>query len=373
MTPTVQTVIDKALSQVGGYFPGRSPYGVWYDSKFAKNGGIYDAAQFCAMGLSWVFDQAGGADIFPAHAYTPSGVAAWKARGQWNDGVKGIQPGDIVYFDFPGKPDRVSHVGLAISSWRNGVDLVEFNTSGTAFGDQRNGRTVARKRRTSSIVGYGRPAYGSADNNITSRSTADIQRLVGAEPDGIYGPDTTAKVVAWQAANGLEADGIWGPLSDAKGFPRNEPAASRSGRDDLKKPFIVPTLSRGSKSEYVDDWQHVLREMGYTSVGAVDGDYGPKTTQATKNFQASAGLAADGVAGPITVSASLLRDGDRVLAEGDGGPDVVLLQFIVGAKPDGAFGPATRAAVQAVQRGFGVSPDGVVGPIFVQHYRKAAS
>lgn len=378
MTATVETVIAKALSQVGGYFPTRSPYGAWYDDNHGGNRGIYDAAQFCAMGLSWVFTQVGAADIFPMHAYTPSGVAAFKARGQWHDGVKGIQAGDVVYFDFPGAPNRVSHVGLALGPWRSGVDTVEFNTSSRSEGgDQRNGRTVARKRRTASIVGYGRPAYGSRGSeqpsrggergNVTGRSTEDIQRLVGAEPDGIYGPDTTAKVVVWQRANGLEPDGIWGPLSDAKGFP---PAAPASGS---KSPRILPTLGRGVDSEFVDDWQQSLREMGYTSVGASDGDFGAKTERATRNFQAAVGLAQDGVAGPLTVSAALLRDGDRVLAEGDTGADVVLLQYIVGADTDAVFGPATKAEVQAVQRGFGVNPDGVAGPIFVEHYRKAAS
>ena len=114
MTATLKEITSRALSQVGGYFPHNSPYGIWYDSKYNKNRGAYDAAAFCAMGLSWVFATEGALDIFPVHAYTPSGVNAWKERGQWHAGTKGIQPGDVVYFDFPGAPDRVSHVGLAL-------------------------------------------------------------------------------------------------------------------------------------------------------------------------------------------------------------------------------------------------------------------
>lgn len=380
MTTTLEAVIRRALSQVGGYFPHASPYGVWYDDNYGGDHGMYDTASFCAMGLSWTFAHEGGADIFPIHAYTPAGVNAWKAKGQWHDGTKGIQPGDILYFDFPGGPNRVSHVGLALSSWRSGVDTVEFNTSGYAEGDQRNGRSVARKRRTSSIVGYGRPAYGDGPTpepppsvepdaeiggNYTDRPTKDIQALVGAEPDGIYGPDTTAKVKAWQAANGLVPDGDWGPLSDAVGFP---PVAS----GESKPPVVLPVMYSGTHTGFEDDWQRVLQQMGYTSVGAADGEYGPKTAQATKNFQAARGLEVDGAAGPMTVSISWLSDGDSVLAEGDSGARVTLLQHVVGTDPDGSFGPNTRAAVQAVQRHFGVDPDGVVGPIFVQKYREAA-
>lgn len=373
MTATLESVVNKALSQVGGYFPGNSPYGVWYDDAYGGGKNVYDAAQFCAMGLSWVFATEGASDIFPMHAYTPSGVAAWKAKGQWHDGTAGIQPGDVLYMDFPGAPNRVSHVVLALSGWRSGVDTVEFNTSGTVAGDQRNGRVVARKRRTSSIVGYGRPVYGDGPaaeevgGNYTDRPVTDIQALVGAEQDGVYGPDTTAKVKAWQSANGLVPDGDWGPLSDAKGFPPAAPAA------EAKEPFIVPVMHKGTGTGFEHLWQRVLIEMGFTSVGAADGSYGPKTVQATKNFQASSGLAQDGAAGPLTVSASLLRDGDRVLALNDQGADVCLLQNIVGAATDDSFGPATQAEVQAVQRGFGVNPDGVVGPVFVQKYREAAS
>jgi peptidoglycan hydrolase-like protein with peptidoglycan-binding domain len=40
-----------------------------------------------------------------------------------------------------------------------------------------------------------------------------IQAVVGADTDGIYGPATKAKTVAWQQANRLPADGIVGPVT----------------------------------------------------------------------------------------------------------------------------------------------------------------
>jgi hypothetical protein len=312
VSATLKAITKRALSQVGGYYPGKSPYGVWYDNAHGGNKGVYDAAQFCYMGLSWVFAQEGATDIFPVGAYTPSGVAAWEKRGQWHKGTKGIQPGDILYFNFPGAPNRVSHTGLALSLWRNGVDTIEFNTSGTAHGDQRNGRVVARKRRTSSIVGYGRPKYKAAS--------------------------------------------------------AEKPASSES----KKKPVILPAMHLGTKTGYEDDWQRVLRGIGFSYVD-VDGSFGPDTTRGTKNFQASQGLKQDGSAGPITVSASLLTDGDKLLKMGDTGADVALLQIIVGVKKDSSFGPDTQASVKAVQRYFGIHDSGIVDSAFVRAYRKAAS
>lgn len=61
------------------------------------------------------------------------------------------------------------------------------------------------------------------------------------------------------------------------------------------------TLRSGSKGAAVTQLQ--IRVAGWAGYGvnmAVDGSYGPQTTQAVKNFQAAYGLTADGVAGPKT-------------------------------------------------------------------------
>lgn len=145
--------------------------------------------------------------------------------------------------------------------------------------------------------------------NITSRPTKDVQRLVGATPDGIYGRDTTAAVQKWQAAHGLTADGIWGPKSDAAGFP--------------SKPAAPAKL-------------------------AVDGAWGTATCKAE---QRALGVNPDGVEGPQTIRAEQKRTGARV--DGARGPDTNrhLQQHLnsrIGAKlaVDGARGPDTVKALQ---------------------------
>lgn len=72
------------------------------------------------------------------------------------------------------------------------------------------------------------PGTDWSKNNPAGRNVADIQRVVGANPDGQWGPDTDAKIKAWQASKGLEADGIWGGTSDGTAFP---PAGSTPGMD----------------------------------------------------------------------------------------------------------------------------------------------
>lgn len=146
------------------------------------------------------------------------------------------------------------------------------------------------------LVGANVPASSSTyvGRNDTSRPTADIQRLVGADPDGQYGPDTTAKVRAWQASQGLVADGIWGPISDARGFPAARPALLDV--DGVWGPLTTMALQR---------------ILGVT----VDGIFGPETIRA---LQRVLGVTVDGIAGPVTKRALQARL--RVTADGIWGP-----------------------------------------------------
>jgi LysM repeat protein len=107
--------------------------------------------------------------------------------------------------------------------------------------------------------------------------------------------------------------------------------------------------------------------------GPIDGISGPQTKQAIRDFQASAGLAPDGVAGKQTRKA-LGRYGRplfgvRTLKRGMVGYDVSVLQFLLarnGLPPtrlNSNFGPATEKLVRRFQRRKGLPVDGVVGKV----------
>ncbi|WP_353708981.1 N-acetylmuramoyl-L-alanine amidase [Cellulosimicrobium sp. ES-005] len=71
------------------------------------------------------------------------------------------------------------------------------------------------------------------------------------------------------------------------------------------KPAPAPTspaLKRGSTGTRVERLQRTLKTRYplYAKHLAVDGDYGPKTEAAVREFQFRAGLAVDGIAGPAT-------------------------------------------------------------------------
>ncbi|NNG21183.1 N-acetylmuramoyl-L-alanine amidase [Naumannella sp. ID2617S] len=95
----------------------------------------------------------------------------------------------------------------------------------------------------------------------------------------------------------------------------------------------------------------------------VDGSFGPATRAAVIAFQRGNGLAADGVVGPATWPRLAVTV--RQGATGDLARAVQLALNAGGAKiaVDGSFGPATLAAVKAYQSREGLTADGVVGPL----------
>jgi len=107
--------------------------------------------------------------------------------------------------------------------------------------------------------------------------------------DGVRGPQTAEAVRRFQAREGLPADGIAGPATRR--------ALGRRGRPRLGTRALVA----GARGWDVAALQFLLGTHGFPS-GAMDGGLGPRTEAALRRFQAWAGLAADGVAGPATLA-----------------------------------------------------------------------
>ncbi len=92
-----------------------------------------------------------------------------------------------------------------------------------------------------------------------------------------------------------------------------------------------------------------------------DGDFGPGTERAVKEFQQANGLAVDGIAGPDTFTAMGLNE-LVLLRVGSRGDAVKKLQTDLGIDADGRFGPGTKKAVMAFQTANGLDADGMAGP-----------
>ena len=135
------------------------------------------------------------------------------------------------------------------------------------------------------------------------------------------------------------------------------------------------TISLGATGDDVKRLQRVLaRHLLWNPFGPITGTFDASVETAVKTFQQANGLAVDGIVGPQTWAAlPSYREASPRLARGSQGPGVAWLQkTLSGASValqftsytgaiDGIFGPATEAAVRALQTWAGVTVDGVAG------------
>lgn len=179
---------------------------------------------WCAAFVSWALSAGGALDV-PKFVYCPTGVNAYKAAGRF-----GSQPrvGAVVFFQWPGI-DRPCHVGLVEAIQADGsIVTVEGNTDVAGGG---SGGQVMRHVRRGNIVGYGYPNYealapaapnipavpvGVASHptlRVGARGPAvrELQTKLQIPADGIFGPQTQARVIQFQRNHKLAPDGIVGP------------------------------------------------------------------------------------------------------------------------------------------------------------------
>ncbi|MEU5724563.1 peptidoglycan-binding protein [Micromonospora sp. NPDC047738] len=113
---------------------------------------------------------------------------------------------------------------------------------------------------------------GSTGANVTTAQYLLRHRGYSLTVDGQYGAGTTSTVKSFQSANGLSADGQIGAQTWGK---------------------LVVTLSAGANNDAVRALQTALNKYGYGL--AVDGDWGPATTNAVNNFKSARGLSGGSV------------------------------------------------------------------------------
>jgi peptidoglycan hydrolase-like protein with peptidoglycan-binding domain len=136
-------------------------------------------------------------------------------------------------------------------------------------------------------------------------SVKRLQRALGLEADGVFGPGTARALKRFQRRHLLPADGIVGPAT--WDMIRRSRAAKRRhsghGSRVAKAGGAVRVKTRGPSVRLAQ------RHLGVEA----DGVFGPGTARAVKRFQRKHGLTADGIVGPSTWKALGIRGRHPVL------------------------------------------------------------
>lgn len=264
---------------------------------------------------------------------------------------------------------------------------------------------------------------GTSTWNKLSSLITEIQTALNAAGhnvgtiDGIAGPGTYAALINYQSANGLVADGMAGPATRASllgeasdggsdSFPLSQGASGSivlalqyglficcydpngadgvfgSGTANAVKKFqtkyelpvtgIVDTETWETLRTKISAIQKALYNRGYELEGT-NGVAGVKTYNAVIEFQKSAGLVADGMAGNATLTALGLATGSgygttsEVLSLNSNGALTRYLQHLLRAlgytdvEKSGIFDSKTKDAVISFQTAKHLDADGVVG------------
>lgn len=249
---------------------------------------------------------------------------------------------------------------------------------------------------------------GSTGNDVLTKQIQlnRISRNYPAIPkidpvDGIFGTATEDAVVAFQEIFGLTPDGIigketWYRIAYLYNSVKRLAELDSEGiaLEDVRKQFSE-ILRLGNTGDEVRVIQYFLAVVGtfndeVPSV-AINGNFDETTQNAVIAFQRSVGLDPDGIVGEETwdqlydayrgIVSTITVPENRIapypgtpLTNGSQGEFVLFLQTYLNriaetypaiptVTADGVFGDATEAAVIAFQREFGLSPNGVVGPV----------
>jgi murein DD-endopeptidase MepM/ murein hydrolase activator NlpD len=175
---------------------------------------------------------------------------------------------------------------------------------------------------TLTVIAIAAPSHATASpSNVAALQAAlEALKLYSGHVDGVRGPLTRHAVVAFQRRRGLRVDGIAGSQTRRALGWRGRPLLGRR------------VMRFGNRGWDVAALQFLLQRAG-RGPGRADGLFGPLTRAAVLRAQRAAGIAPDGLAGPVTIGSLRRRHEPRA------GDPVRFLRPVSGSVGDrfGAF------------------------------------
>ena len=213
-------IIKKAQDEVGTKESPANSNNVKYNTAFYGRPVSGSAYPWCCAFIWWLLSTSGIS--VPKTALCTSLASYFKSQGQWY--TSDPQVGDIVFFKFGTNARWTNHVGIVTAVRGNEIETIEGNTS---INSDDNGGKVMARRRSSHIVGYGRPKYTEThETPVEARPTlkrGDKGQAVKAwqlyllscgisvgkaGADGDFGRDTENAIRTYQRRKGLPVTGV---------------------------------------------------------------------------------------------------------------------------------------------------------------------
>lgn len=194
-------------------------------------------------------------------------------------------PGDMVFFKYPTNDRRTNHMGVVTNP--NTIDDYQTIEGNTSLSSNDNGGSVmSRKRSKKNLVAFARPKYKNKDeiNRLIAIATGEVGTTE-------YPPNSNnVKYNTWYYRRQVQGKNYpWCAVFISWLFYTLDGGETK---------VYPPTIKMGSRGPDVKKAQQLLNQKGYTLV--TDGDFGPSTQAAVKNFQRINGLTDDGIIGPKT-------------------------------------------------------------------------
>jgi len=182
---------------------------------------------------------------------------------------------------------RTTSVKLALA----GIAAISLLAAACSSGDSSDTTAAPSGATETTAAASGGTSVSNTVVKELQTTLATLEYYTGSV-DGVYGPETTQAVEAFQKDAGIAVDGKYGPETHTA----------------LEKAYIE-TSNAWEDHKAITELQQAMSDLGYYE-GAVDGLYGPETVAGIKAVQKDCGLAEDGLYGPDTHACLVDLGGD---------------------------------------------------------------
>ncbi|HIZ97418.1 MAG TPA: peptidoglycan-binding protein [Candidatus Janibacter merdipullorum] len=306
----------------------------------------------------------------------------------WNRQIWGTYQMDAGWRPYNGVSPHTDHIHFSFS-WDGAMQRTSWWTG---------------KPWTSVTRGPGGPtvpvtppkSYPTLREGASGPDVVLAQKVLGVTADGAFGPATKSALISWQKRNGVKATGVLDSATWNRMILLGEVPARGDDKGGALAPHMKTSVRLGSSGEAVKALQ---RELKIT----VDGQFGPATDRAVREFQKAKQLRVDGfvtqnvwkaLAGldykkngtkpkpkpthkhpelhepkapappkgaTVKTTTEFSQVKSQVLAAGARGGAVKALQRVLpGVSVDGVYGSTTTTAVRSFQRTHDLPVTGIV-------------